>query len=329
MRRVSVYKTVWLLKAPFRITGVTFEEVEPVVVEIEEGGVVGRGEGIGVYYLNETSKSLLDEIEKVRGSIEAGLSRQELLEAMPASGARNAIDCALWDLEGKINGKSVSELTGIDLKPVQTVATIGLEATPEAMAEKAIAATTFKNLKVKLNGDQPVERMRAIREARPDATLVIDANQGFTIEQLTEVLPAFVDLGVAMVEQPLPRGQDDDLDGFRSPIPLCADESCLHRGELPAALSKYDMINIKLDKTGGLTEALALVEAAKQADKTLMVGNMIGTSLSMMPALYVAQYCDFVDLDGPLHLRDDYREGLTYSDGYAHPPRHKFWGGSQ
>lgn len=325
-RRLSVYRTAWRLRSPFRITGRVFEQVEPIVVEIAEDGCIGRGEGLGVYYLDETADSLLAEVAAVKGDVEAGLTREELLTHMPAGGARNAIDCALWDLEAKVAGSSVADAIGISLAPVTTVETIGIEPTVDAMAARARALQGFGMLKVKLDAEAPVERLRAIRAARPDAVLVVDANQAFDIALLERILPSLAELRIAMIEQPLPRGADDALLGFVSPIPLCADESCLHRGELEAAMAKYDMINIKLDKTGGLTEALALAKAARAAGRKLMVGNMMGSSLSMAPALHVAQLADLIDLDGPLHQCEDYLAGVTYVGDRVAPPAPGFWG---
>ncbi|MEQ8935943.1 MAG: dipeptide epimerase, partial [Amphiplicatus sp.] len=281
----------------------------------------------GVYYLGETPDLMLDQVEAHRGEIERGMTRDALQAALPPGGARNAVDCAMWDLEAKSAGKSVWDLTGVTLKSTRTVFTIGIGETPAVMAEKAARAKAYPILKIKLDGEAPVERMQAIRAARPDATLIIDANQGFTLSQLKDVIHPFSELGVAMIEQPLPRGGDEGLEQVSSPIPICADESCLHRGEIADALKRYDMINIKLDKTGGLTEALALAREAHGAGKRLMVGNMLGTSLSMAPAFVVAQLCEFVDLDGPLALKSDYAGGMVYNGGAVSPPSEGFWGG--
>ncbi len=324
--KLSVHRAGWPMKAPFAITGYVFDSLDAVVVNIETDGVVGTGEGVGVYYLKEDSKLLLEQIEAVRGDIERGVSLEDIQELLPAGGGRNAVDCALWDLQVKQSGKSIWELTGIDPKPARTVFTIGIQKTPAEMAENAARAEKYPYLKIKLDGVDPVERIAAIREARPDASIIIDANQGFSFSLLQEVLEPFAELGVAMVEQPLARGGDEALAGFKAPIPLCADESCLHRGELPAALERYDMINIKLDKTGGLTEALALAKDARAAGKGLMVGNMLGTSLSMAPAFVIAQLCDFVDLDGPLNLKSDCPNGMKYSGGVIEAPASGLWG---
>lgn len=326
-RRMSLYKTAWPMVAPIRITGHVFERIEMVVVELSEEGHVGRGEGTGVYYLQDAADNMLEQLESLRAVVEGGLSREEAQLALPPGGARNALDCALWDLEASKAGTSVWDIAGMMPRQVQSVYTIGIDDTPEKMAGKAARAAAFPILKIKLDGEMPVERMTAIRRARPDATLILDANQGFTFAQLQQITGPLAALDVKMIEQPLPRGGDAALAGYRSPIPLCADESCLHREELPAALERYDMINIKLDKTGGLTEALALAGDARAAGKKLMVGNMVGTSLAMTPALVVAQLCDFVDLDGPLALKSDYPGGLVFDNGRVDVPRPGVWGG--
>ncbi|HBU61138.1 MAG: dipeptide epimerase [Oceanicaulis sp.] len=324
--RLSVHRTSWPMTAPFVITGHVFDSLEAVVVTLEREGVCGSGEGVPVYYLQESAVEMLDQIEAVRAEIEAGITREGLLDLMPAGGARNAVDCALWDLEAKSTGQSVWDMADIRPQPCRTAYTLGIQKQPDLMAAQATRARDFKLIKIKLDGVDPVERVMAVRKARPDVQIIIDANQGFTFDMLQSVLEPFAALGVAMVEQPLPRGDDAALEGFKSPIPLCADESCLHRGELAQALGRYDMINIKLDKTGGLTEALLLAREARAAGKGLMVGNMLGTSLSMAPAFVIAQLCDFVDLDGPLNLKSDTAPAMRYHEGLVEAPTRNFWG---
>lgn len=324
--RLSVHRTSWPMKAPFVITGHVFDSLEAVVVSLEQAGVIGRGEGVPVYYLGENAREMLDQIEAIRPDIEAGITRRDLQDILPPGGARNAVDCALWDIEAKQAGTSIWALTKIEPEVRKTVFTLGIQKTPGLMAEQASRAAGYPLLKIKLDDVDPVERVAAVRKARPDAEIIIDANQGFSMSLLESVLEPFAELGVAMVEQPLPRGADEELDGFKSPIPLCADESCLHRGDLPDVLKRYDMVNIKLDKTGGLTEALALAQDAREAGKALMVGNMLGTSLSMAPAFVIGQLCHFVDLDGPLNLKSDYPGGMTYRDGMVDAPKTEFWG---
>ncbi len=314
------------LKQPFRISGDVWTSTESVVVTLQDGDLVGRGEAQGVSYLGETLATMLDQIAAVSKRVEGGLSRIELLDVLPSGGARNAIDCALWDLEAKRSGKSIWQLTEIIPKPVQTVFTIGIESSPEEMANKARDASCYPALKVKLDQNTPVERLAAIRNARPDAVIVVDVNEGWTFAQLLRVLPACEELDISMIEQPLPRGADEELEGFTSPVTLAADESCLDSKELEQACRRYSMINIKLDKTGGLTEALRLAQAAKEKGCKLMAGSMVGTSLSMAPSFVLAQLCDIVDLDGPLLLQDDYPGGLRYSAGKVHIFDRGFWG---
>jgi len=316
----------WDLKQPFRISGQEWRSSRSVVIQLEAEGFYGRGEGQGVFYTGETVESMMAQIHEVADSVRKGISREDLLQLLPSGGARNAIDCALWDLEAKQSGKSIWELTGIEPKPVTTVFTIGLEDTPEEMAANAKAAGRYPVLKIKLSDDRPVERLQAIRAARPDAKLVVDANQAWSFDRLQEVLPHFVTLDISMLEQPLPRGDDAQLEGFDSPIILAADESCLDTSELDLASSRYDMINIKLDKTGGLTEALRLAYAAKEKGCQLMVGNMVGTSISMAPSFVIAQLCDFVDIDGPLLLKNDHLGGLEYRDAQVQVFDASFWG---
>jgi len=324
--KLSAHIEEWELKRPFRISGKEWLNTTSLVVQITDGNFLGRGEGQGVDYVGETASSMLAQIDSVAADIRRGASCEDLQELLPAGGARNAIDCALWDLKAKQLGKTIWELTGIDPKPVTTVFTIGLEDSPAAMAKKASAAAGYPVLKIKLNSDRPVERLVAIRKARPDAELVIDANQGWDFELLQNIMPKCVELDLRMIEQPLPRGADEVLEGFEPPIMLAADESCLHTGELNAVAGRYGMINIKLDKTGGLTEALRLAKAARRKGCKLMVGNMMGTSLSMAPSFVVAQLCDFVDIDGPLLLKYDYPLGMVYESGVVEIFSPAFWG---
>jgi len=322
----SIHIADWELIQPFRIANAEWTNSRCLVVQLGQDGFVGRGEAQGVFYTNETAESIFEQAHAVADEIRKGISREELQHLMPAGGARNAIDCALWDLECKKSGKTIWQLTGIDPKPVTTVYTIGLENTAEAMAVKAAAASDAPILKIKLDGHMPYEKLAAIRAARPDAELVVDANQSWSFELMKEVLPKLVDLNLAMLEQPLARGGDEMLEGFTSPITLAADESCLHTGELETAARRYSMINIKLDKTGGLTEGLRLARAAKEKGCKLMVGNMMGTSLSMAPSFVVAQLCDFVDIDGPLLLKYDQPHALEYNHGVVKGFEAKLWG---
>lgn len=314
----------WVTKAPFRITGYTFTEARVLIVTITKNNITGRGEATGVYYRGETGDSMLAQAETVKEALKKGLSREQLQHILPAGGARNAIDCALWDLEAKQKGKSVWELTGIGPKEISTVNTVGI-GKPSEMAMTAASLGTSK-IKVKLDGENPLECVQAVYAVRPEAEIIVDVNQGWTFDQLVELAPKFKELGVAMIEQPLPRGNDAELEHYQSPIPLCADESCLDTSELEYASHYYQMINIKLDKTGGLTEALKIARQAQTKGLQLMVGNMIGTSLAMAPGFVIAQLCQYVDLDGPLFLKEDRENPMSYSEGNISTPMSALWG---
>ena len=325
-RRVSNHIESWASLIPFRIANYEWDDYPNVVCEIEQDGVIGWGEALGVYYLDETEKTMLKQLEAVAADLAGGASRKDLLELLPAGGARNAADAALWDLEAQLNGMSVWNMAGVEPDPVQTVFTIGLEAEPEQMAAGAAAASDFSLLKIKLNNDRPVERIAAIRQARADVRLVVDVNQGWRFDELKRFAPQLHALGVEFIEQPLPRGGDDELEGYVSPVPLCADESCLTLNDLEQAASRYQIINIKLDKTGGLTHALELAQAIKDKDLGIMVGNMCGSSLAMAPHHVVAQLADYADIDGPLLMKNDRFGGLIYDRGIVTLPQTRFWG---
>ncbi len=325
-RRISIRTETWPSLIPFRIANVTFDDFPLIVCDIEQDGVVGAGEALGVYYLDETPETMTAQIRSVMPELEAGADRQRLLDMLPPGGARFAVDSALWDLEAQLSGVSAWETAGVAGTPVETVFTIGLEAEPADMAAKAAAAVDYSLFKIKLNDDSPVERVEAIRNARPDARMIVDVNQGWNFAQLRECAPHLARLGVQMIEQPLPRGEDAELEAYDAPTPLCGDESCLHLGEFRTAARRYDIINIKLDKTGGLTHALELAHAAKAAGKRLMTGCMGGTSLSMAPSHVVAQLSAFVDIDGPLLIGDDRPGGLVYNGGMVSLPARRFWG---
>jgi L-alanine-DL-glutamate epimerase-like enolase superfamily enzyme len=306
----------WPTKAPFHITGYTFTAFEAVVVSLHEGDLVGRGEGLGVYYKNDTPTSMLAQIEALRPRIEAGLTREELQHLLPAGGARNALDCALWDLEAKRSGEFVWELAA-QQAPVPLLTTFTVSADePAVMARDAVAYTTARAIKLKLTGDDMnAERVRAVRAARPDVWLMVDANQGLTRESFSRLLPALIEARVDVVEQPFPVGNEAWLDGLERPIRIAADESVQDRGDLQNVMGRVDIVNIKLDKCGGLTEALALASEARRLGFDLMVGNMSGSSLAMAPSFVVGQLCDVVDLDGPTFLTTDRTPAATYEDG--------------
>jgi L-alanine-DL-glutamate epimerase-like enolase superfamily enzyme len=314
------------LARPFVITGYTFTHLEAIWVHLDDDGVTGRGEGVGMYYLGETPETMTSQLEAIRAEIHSGATRADIQTLLPPGGARNALDCAMWDAECKKEGKTIFEMVGITPRTLTTVATVGI-GTPDEMAAQASRFSDYPHLKIKLDATQPLERLHAVRDVRPDATLVIDVNQGWSRKDLEEYLPGLVDLGVAMVEQPLPRGHDSDVEGLSSPIPLGADESIIHRGEYDQVAPFYDVINIKLDKCGGLTEALDIARLAEADGKDLMVGNMTGTSLSMAPSHVIGQLCRFVDIDGPLLLAHDITPGLSYRPGgLVDPPTPVLWG---
>jgi L-Ala-D/L-Glu epimerase len=314
------------LERPFAITGHTFTSLQAVVVTLTHNGFQGRGEGDGVYYLGETQESMQLQLESVRDAVEGGITRDELQDLLPAGGARNALDCALWDLEAKTSDQRIWKLLQMQPKTLITVATVGM-GTPQEMAARAKEFARYPNLKIKLDNQDPIQRLDAIRQARPDAKLVIDVNQGWEYQELIDYLPELLRLEVAMIEQPLRRAGDKRLEELESPIPIGADESCLTLEEYHKIKDRYQVVNIKLDKTGGLTEALRIVKAAIKDGKKLMVGNMTGSSLSMAPAYVIGQFCSFVDIDGPLLLEHDIEDGLAYLDGgLVGLPKRELWG---
>lgn len=318
----------WATHSPFRITGKVWTSVPLLIVELSDGTHNGRGEGAGVYYRDDTPDRMIEQVEAVRDAIEAGISRQELLALMPAGGARNAVDCALWELEANQAGTTVMALAGIAApRPLVTVCTVGAD-TPEAMARQALRYGDVPALKLKLTDDDSnAERVRAVRRACPDAWIGVDANQGLTRAAVETLLPTLVEARVALLEQPVKVGDDATLDGLQSPIPLAADESAQGLADIPSLVGRYQMVNIKLDKCGGLTEALAIAREAGRLGLRIMVGNMLGTSWSMAPAYVVGQYCDVVDLDGPLLLGTDRAVAARYERGIV-TIEPSVWGGN-
>jgi L-alanine-DL-glutamate epimerase-like enolase superfamily enzyme len=302
-------------------------EAVVVTVTIADGGAVGRGECVPYARYGETVEGVAAAVEALRPRVEAGLTREALQAAMPAGAARNALDCALWDLDAKRSGIRAHLTAGVTRWPPATTAyTISL-GSPAAMAEAAARAADRPILKVKLGGPEgDVERIAAIRRAAPGATLIADANEGWRADTLAAHLAACADAGFALVEQPLPAQDDAALDGLRRPVPICADESVHDRAGLDRLVGRYDAVNVKLDKTGGLTEALALADAAQERGLALMIGCMVGTSLAMAPALVLAPRARFVDLDGPLLLAKDREPGLRYEGSTVYPPEPALWG---
>ena len=316
----------WPIAGSFAISRGAKTEAVVVVVELSEGQARGRGECVPYARYGESVDSVTTAIEAMRPALAAGLTREGLQSAMPAGAARNALDCALWDLAAKRSGRRVHELAGLAApRPLTTAFTISL-GTPDEMAAAAAKANHRALLKVKLGGDGDTARIAAVRAAAPKATLIVDANEGWNDGNLATHLAACASAGVVLVEQPLPEGRDQALAGLKRPIPVCADESVHDRASLAALAGKYDAVNIKLDKAGGLTEALALVQAAAQAGFAIMAGCMVATSLAMAPAMLLAQTARFVDLDGPLLLAKDRADGLRYVDSLVSPPTPALWG---
>ena len=314
---LSVRGETIALKQPFHISGHTFEAVGLAIVELKSGSFRGRGEASGVYYLSEDAPRMLAAIEAARGEIEAGITREDLSAVLPPGGARNAVDCALWELEAQRSGWPVWMLAGIgEPQPLVTTFTLSADS-PERMGRAARGFGQARALKLKLTGEDPAldaERVRATRAVRPDVWLGVDGNQGFTPDRLETLMPALTDARVELIEQPFPRGCEAWMADFRSPIATAADESVQGLAELEA-LTDFDVVNIKLDKCGGLTEGLAMARLARRMGLGVMVGNMVGTSWAMAPSFVLGQLCDIVDLDGPITLSRDRTPRIAYRAG--------------
>jgi L-alanine-DL-glutamate epimerase-like enolase superfamily enzyme len=310
------------LKQPFHITGHTMTEQVVLLVELESAGLVGRGESAGVYYRqsdNPTENVKL--LEAVRSRIEGGLDREYLQSLLPPGGARNALDCALWDLEARVVGKPAWKLAGLGPpQPLLTTFTVGANK-PEKMAADAQAYPGARAIKLKLTGEAvDADRVCAVRAACPYVWLGVDANQGFTRASLEELLPVLLQARVRLIEQPFKVGQEVLLDGLQAPIPIAADESAQTSADLRKLAGRFNVVNIKLDKCGGLTEALQMARRAAEFGLDVMVGNMIGTSLAMAPAVLVGQLCEVVDLDGPVFLSQDRPTAVLYENGMISGP---------
>jgi len=319
---IEVTRDVFKLAQVFTISRGSRSEAKVLTVRITRDGVTGWGECVPYARYDETPESVEDEI---RG-LPADVTRAALQDLLPAGAARNAVDCALWDLEAKQAGKRVWELAGLpEPGPEITAYTLSLD-TPEKMREQAAKHAHRPLLKIKLGTPDDMPRLEAVRAGAPDARIIIDANEGWSAAVYADLAPHLVRLGVDLVEQPLPAGEDDALIGMDRPVPVCADESCHDRASLPGLKGKYDVVNIKLDKTGGLTEALKLRDAALAEGYDIMVGCMVGSSLAMAPATLVAQGARVVDLDGPLLLAEDRDRPLVFDDRGVHPPDAALWG---
>ncbi len=320
--QISVTHDTFKLAQVFTISRGSRTEAKVLTVRVSEGGETGWGECVPYARYGETLESVTAEIEALPGD----LTREGLYDLLEPGAARNAVDCALWDLEAKRVGKRVWELAGLSAPgPEITAYTLSLD-TPEKMQAEAAKNAHRPLLKIKLGTADDMPRLEAVRAGAPGARIIVDANEGWSAEIYAELAPHLVRLGVALVEQPVPAGEDEALLGMERPLPVCADESCHDRASLAALKGKYDVVNIKLDKTGGLTEALRLRDAALAEGYDIMVGCMIGSSLAMAPATLVAQGAAVTDLDGPLLLGEDRDTPLRFDDAGVHPPAAELWG---
>ena len=319
---IDVSRDVFRLAEAFTISRGSRTEAKVLTVKITRAGISGWGECVPYARYDETLESVSDEI----AALPADITREALQGALPPGAARNAVDCALWDLEAKTAGRRVWEIAGLDAPgPEVTAYTLSLDS-PDRMEAAARKHAARPVLKIKLGTPDDMPRLEAVRRGAPEARIIIDANEGWSAEVYSDLAPHLVRLGVALVEQPLPAGEDDALIGMARPVPVCADESCHDRASLPGLKGKYDMVNIKLDKTGGLTEALALRDAARAEGYGIMVGCMVGSSLAMAPAVLLAQGAEVTDLDGPLLLAEDRAAPLIYDAQGVHPPDPALWG---
>ena len=319
--RIEAAAEDWPLARTFVISRGAKSEARVVVARVSDGTFSGRGEAVPYARYGESVEEALEQIRACRAT-----SREELQSAMPAGAARNALDCALWDYAAKRQGVSANALAGLPpCRPIETAYTLSLD-TPDAMAAQARSARDLPILKLKLGAVGDAERMRAVRSARPDARLIADANEGWSADNLTMLMAAAAEAGIELIEQPLPSSNDEVLGRIARPVPVCADESVLTSGDMERLVGRYDAVNIKLDKAGGLTEALNMRALARQLGLKVMIGSMVATSLAVAPALLVAQDAEWVDLDGPLLLARDRAEGLTIRDGWIEPGTPELWG---
>lgn len=323
----EVRAETWALKQPFIIARGREDSITVIVVSLTADGKTGQGESCPVLHYGETVESVVSEVREMLAALEKNGSWSAIHDNFKAGAARNAVDCAVWDLAAKVSGRRVHEMLGMSsLKPVETFYTLSVD-TPERMADAAERAGRHPYLKLKLGGhDEDGARVDAVREAAPDKTLIVDVNEYWTMDRLREFMPVMVANRVAMIEQPLKAGRDAELKGFVSPLPLCADESCHVTRDLETLRHDYSFVNIKLDKTGGLTEALRLQRQATAYGLKTMVGCMLGTSLAMAPSHLIAQNAEYVDLDAPLLIGSDRETALRYEDAEVSPPQAELWG---
>ena len=313
---------VFPLKKLFTISRGSRTEAEVVSVKVSKDGFTGYGECVPYKRYNETVKSVIDQIT----NLNQVNNRYDLEQNLPPGAARNALDCAFWDLEAKLNNTSVADLINLSISPVITSFTLSLD-TSEKMGQEAQLNSHLPILKIKLGGgNEDLERIKSVRKFAPQSDIIVDANEGWSLDEYNYLIPHFVEAKIKMIEQPFPSQSDGELKNINRPIPICADESCHDTSSLEKCIGKYDVINIKLDKTGGLTEALKLKKNAELHNFDIMVGCMVGSSLAMAPAIYVAQNVKWVDLDGPLLLSEDRKNPLKYSNSKIHPPLKDLWG---
>jgi L-alanine-DL-glutamate epimerase-like enolase superfamily enzyme len=326
LRELTIRHGSLPLHSPFRISRGVKHAADVVTVELRQGDCMGRGESVPYPRYGESVASVLDEAEALRKELCAGMGRDELQARLHPGAARNAIDAALWDLESRLTGVPVwARLARAPDVPMVTALTVSLD-TPAAMEQAASRMAGAKLIKIKVGADDPAARIEAVRRAAPTARLIVDPNESWNLDILHDTLPVLERAGVNLIEQPLPAVGDADLAGFSSRIPICADEACHTCADLPRLLDRYQAINIKLDKTGGLTEAWRLLHAARAQGFRIMVGCMVGSSLGIAPALEIAREAEFIDLDGPLWLANDYADGVKLQDGLLAPPTPGFWG---
>ena len=325
-QRLTVSRRSWALARPFATAHGVRTAVDVVIAEIADGDARGRAEAVPLQRHGERIEDVVAAMERLKSAVVSGLNRETLRDALPAGAARNALDCAFWDIDAKRAYQGVTDLAGVGpAVPVVTAFTIALD-TPEKMAEVAAANRAHPLLRLKLGGAGDVERVRAVRQAVPAARLIVDASESWDEAMLRAFVPALHDCRVELIEQPLPMDADEGLAGMGLSIPLCADESCRTVADLARLEGKYQIVSVGLDKAGGLTEALALTAEAKRRGFRIMAGGAMGTSLGVAPALLIARQADIVVLDGPLHLAHDRVPGLRYDGGTIHPPTEGFWG---
>ncbi|HYJ81352.1 MAG TPA: N-acetyl-D-Glu racemase DgcA [Allosphingosinicella sp.] len=324
-RRLHARHDRFALSRPFRISRGVKTAADVITVTVGEGDVAGRGEGVPYPRYGESVEAALAAVEEARPAVEAGAGREALQALLPPGAARNAVDCALWDLEARLSGIDVASRLGVACDRLVSAITLGID-TPDAMAEAAALHSRAPLLKVKVDSDDPAARIRAVRSAAPAAALIVDPNESWDQRLLEEMQPVLLEADVDLIEQPVPADSDSWLAGFVPAVPICADEAVHVAADLDRIALRYQAVNVKLDKTGGLTAALELAHAARARGLILMTGCMVSTSLSIAPAFHVAAMSDFVDLDGPLWLREDRPGGVRDEGGMLVPPERGFWG---